>query len=540
MATGSGQLGVNSRGIETTNIRPQISVPSTSELYGTLAKIGAKLDAVAGEAFDKRAAAKGARDGMEAAKKTGVGDHVNEPDWWMSAARKSAFDASYRAGVRIDIDSRLEQAKRDHAYDPEGFKATADKIVSGFIQGAPGDYAVEVEQYAQGKVASAFDVVARMRQTKDQQEAVNTLGAREAQLKDDILARAALPGGIDSPEFAMAVVEFDGIQREKIANPLFAYTPEQAAIARENLDDTINGVRISTLAVEKYGAGGKGMAGRLEAMRFLEGEILNGEAYADVPQTKRIQYYNAAKKNVDAIYANDKIASDLEDEREREAARTRREIVGDYRLKIVTGEVDETTIKADPTLDDGQKATLIASARAQARREAADARRDAALGTALQAATYRQYSDRAAAGTLSAEDLADARDEGLSPGQIRTLSAKRDRVLKPVIDGVMAPLRDGLKGAGMGTMRGQNVLIARAEEEAAVWARMNPNAPLDEQLKVGGLMAKKYLGGKTPAKTPGEAANNTAAALRALAARKGSMSDRAYDEARNKIIHGGN
>jgi len=532
MATGSGPLGVNMRGGETTAITPTFDVPSLAPAFEELTRIGRRFDGVVNDALDKRAARKGAADGIAAA----GGATDKEPSFWMSDARKSAFESSYKAAIRTDIDSRISQAQRDNAYDPQGFKAEADKIVSGFVGGAPGDFAVDVELYARDKVAGAYDMVARARTNKDQTEAVNTLTARETALQDEIIDLVATPGGRDDPRFVRMAFEWEEIQTEKANNPLFAFTPEQADLKRAALTDRIAGTVVSTEAVTRYAEGGKGEVGYVAAKNFLSKEFMKGPEFQDIAPEKRTKYFAAALRNVEAVYAGDKAEADLKAAQEREEKARAREYAGDVRLKVMLGEVGEAEILNDAGLDDAAKASLISGARAQARRDAADARRDAAIERVGRVATYNAVRDQADAGTLSPGEIADHVQSGLlTPGQARTLAAKRDKSIKPIIDNVLGPLKDKLKDRG-GLARDVNVMMAKAEEEAAVWSRMNTDKPLDEQQRIGEMIAKKYLGGEK--KTRKDLTISKSDQLSALEKIKSTMPDSEYKRRRKEIKAG--
>ena len=260
---------------------------------------------------------------------------------------------------------------------------------------------------------------------------------------------------------------------------------------------------------------------------------------ADIPIARRQRLYRATSANLDAIYAGDRATAQEEARLEREERDAEREAADKWRLDVVLGGASEADINAATDIDDGTKASLIASARAQ-KRAAASAQRteDAAVRTAA-AATYKEYDDRATAGSLPEGEIADAVQAGfLTPGQAQTLRTKRDRGLSPVVRDVMAPVLDEAGKPGRG-IRGTAVAKAQAEELATRWARENPNATLEQRLAAGKTIAGQIF--KPPASAgggPAAAQRDKTSQLRALDAerKRTRMSDAEFRRRRKQIL----
>ncbi|MBJ7484364.1 hypothetical protein [Brevundimonas sp.] len=211
------------------------------------------------------------------------------------------------------------------------------------------------------------------------------------------------------------------------------------------------------------------------------------------------------------------------------------------------GEVTEAQINARTDLQDGDKAALTTSIRAQARRVQADVARDAALERANASSTWSAIRDEANAGTLTNSDIADYLNAGtITAGQAATARRMRDRGLAPVIQNVLAPVRDDRR-ARQSSQRGNAVPLATAEFHAANWAAANPNATLEQQLAFGKVVADTVYGASGAGRPAGDAAaararsSQVARANAAIAARRASGRPYSTAEAnrlRNEAIHG--
>lgn len=545
MATGSNlQPG---RGNQVSGLPPQVSTRTyDAEMWESAGKVFDQLTEAAKPDQIRRAQARGAIEGQE------VADGLREykPPMFqfgdVAAARQKAVETAYDARTRTDIDTHLEQVRRDNRYDPDAYKAAADEAVRGFIQGAPPEFAVQVESYAQDKAAAGLSVVANARVARDEQETVQALSARAGVLQERMVALAA-QGKMSDPEYVAASTEYSGLQDQRANNPAVLYSPEQRAVDDDKLDSEVLTANISRLSVNTYTAEGGGMAGFAAATRFLHDEVLEGEAFKGQAPEARQRIYRDATTQLTQFSAVDREQKKVEDEQERQRKAAQREAVGDLRLDILMGGVTEAQINARQDLDDGQKAGLIASARAQSRRERADVARDAALERSNASSTWAEVRDQANAGSLTNGEIADMLGAGtITAGQAATARRMRDRGLAPVIQNVLAPVRDASQRPGMSS-RGNAVQMAQAEAHAANWAAAHPNATLQEQLDFGKTVAATvFRPAGAGAPTTAAAANQSRAAQVArvnadIAQRRAAGRPYSTAEAnrlRNEAIHG--
>ena len=538
MATGTGPLGgPSSGGIETSRATPGADLSTgAAEAFSALANLGRTIqEDVVQPKLNEIAAQKGAKEGAALADGKAAPKFLTIGE--AGQARSRALEAAYMASTRNQIDAHLADARRANAYDPEAYDAASKKIISGFIQGAPPKFAVGVEAYAQDRALTHMQAVASERVQRDQQEVVLSLNAREAALSERIVDRVSVPGGEVTPEYFSDLHEYQALQAEKMHNPAIAFTPEQAAAATDKLLDAVQGALVTRNVVSDYTAAGRGLPGRAAALKKLTDEYENPQgAFADVSPDRRLKLFNGAKKELDAVYAGDRELQRAEeaDAREKRAEASARR--GELMLGVVTGAVDIKTIQADTTIDDAAKASLINAARAAARSEAAAARSAAATERLGRATAYRELSDQAAAGELDNEDVAAHVASGiLGAGQARTLATKNDKALKPIIDGVMQPYADKAKAAPYAATGVQRM---KAEEEGVRWARMNPHAPIDEQLRVGKMIADKYFGGAPVPKSETDDKRGRAAQLAALDAdrKAGRLTPAQFNEKRRALL----
>ncbi|WP_343829202.1 hypothetical protein [Brevundimonas olei] len=465
----------------------------------------------------------------------------------VAQARQRAVETAYEARVRQDVDARLGELRREFRYDPQGYEAKAQEVVSGFIQGAPPEFAVAVESYAQTKSRDGLSWVADQRAARDEQETVQALGVRIATLDERVIALASQPGGTEKPEYIEALAERAALQDQRATNPAFLYSDEQRAVDDDKLDNAVLGASVSRSAIEAYADGGKGQVGYAAATRFLNEEVLNGEAFKDLQPEARQRIYRDAMGQLRDYAAVDREERRAEEQAEREARAARRETVGDYRLRILLGEVTEADILADDSLTDTDKAGLVNSARAQVRRQQADARTTTALEKANAREIYGGFRDQAQAGTLTQSELADALNSGLiTQGQATTLRTLNDRTLKPVVEDVLAPVRDAAKAPGR-SIRGNAAAMVVAEEAAAQFVRANPDLTLEQRLAGGRAIAERVLGGAAQGRPQTQQNVNTerTAQLSALSAERTRrqqqgrpMSTAEYNRRRTEILHG--
>lgn len=706
MATGTGPLGVNTSTMNTTDLTPTVNIESTGDDWGRIAASMDRFVDVLKPTLKEQARVRGAEAGAAVAR----GERAYKSPALLNEINAEYEDAqrtAFMAGIRSDIDVREREIRGQYLYDPDGYRQAAGAMISGFVQGAPDVLAVDVEGYGKARVGNGMESVVAATTQRANQEAVATVTARQKSVEENLLDLAAAPDGELTPEYEQAWNEWRGLEGQKVANPLFAYTPEQSEIAEGKLYENVQGALLTRAVVKVFddvrkarGApagfaaaknflsqalidgrgpqsragpmtgfvspveGGRvssgfgpraapvagastdhngidyavpvgtpvkaaapgvvvsvsedGKSGKFVRVRHPDGTIsgyahlsaqdvqrgqvvkqgdilgasgatgttsgpnlhftlfkdgknidpaslldkptpeavasvdpaspaaLAGAAPADtptepllssIPVARRQRLYRATSATLDAIYAGDRAAAQEEARLEREEHDAEREAADRWRLQVMLGEKGEADVNAATDIDDGTKASLIASARMQKRAAASAQRAEQAAVRTASAETYKEYADRAKAGSLPEGEIADAVQAGfLTPGQAQTLRITRDRVLGPVVNNVMAPVRDAARGRS--AMRGTAVTMARAEDRAAQFARANPNATLEEQLAFGKTLAAEAF--KPPASSgggPAAAQRGEAAEMKALAAerkRKG-MSDAEFIRRRDAI-----
>ncbi len=546
MATGANlQPG---RGIQVSNITPQVSLRTgEAEAWDQAERVFNRLNEAAKPNLIRRAQERGMVEGVEVAEgkreyrapRFAFGD--------VAQARQRAVETAYEARVRQDVDARLGELRREFRYDPEGYEAKAQEVVSGFIQGAPPEFAVAVESYAQTKSRDGLSWVADQRAARDEQETVQALGVRIATLDERVIALASQPGGTEKPEYLEALAERAQLQNERAGNPAILYSDEQRALDDDKLDHAVLGASVSRSAIESYTDGGKGQVGYAAATRFLNEEVLNGEAFKDLKPEARQRIYRDAMGQLRDYAAVDREERRAEEQAEREARAARREAVGDYRLRILLGEATEADVLADDSLTDTDKAGLVNSARAQVRKQRESERQLVALERSNALGIYNEYKDQADAGTLTQSELADALGAGLlTAGQVATLRDRNDKQLKPVVDDVLAPVRDAARAPGRST-RGNAAAMVIAEEAATQFVRANPELTLEQRLAGGRAIAERVFGGAGQGRpqTQQNVQSGQAAQLDALSAERARraqngrpMGPAEYNRRRTEIMHG--
>jgi hypothetical protein len=514
MATGANiQPG---RGREVTNLPPQVDVRSNAaQVYGEAARTFDRFYDAAKPDLIRRAQARGGEEGAAIA----AGEQEYRRDIFtfgdVAAARAQAREAAFIARTRTDIEARDDQLRNEYRYDPEGYARASQEAISTFIQNAPAEWAVNVETFARTRQQASLASIAQARVARDDQETVQALAVREAKLTESLVALAA--NGVTSGEqYDALMAERDEVQTTRASNPAVLYSEDQRVADDEKLFDDLTTALVVRSAVQQYRANGRGGPGLAAASRYLEDNVLEGEAFADMDPGRRSRVHREARRQL-----SDFAVADREEERAREAAEAEaraeaRERAGEYRLRILLGEATEADILADETLDDGVQAGLVASARANARRLEREARSDAAAG---RSDAMQELMAQAGAGTLSTGEIADSVAAGLiNQQQARTLRSYNDQSLRPIIEDVMAPVRDVTSRGGMNRRPDYNANLAVAEEAAARFVRDNPDLTLEQRLAGGRAIAERVFGAAGAGRPGGAQTANTEQAARVRAA----------------------
>lgn len=492
MATGqSAQAG---RGMVLSNITPGADLRTgEAELWAQGERLLSKYEDANKTNLIRRAQQRGAIEGAAVADGAPMPERGFMFQGDVAEARTAALQSAYTARVRTDYDAREAQVRQQFRYDPEQYEAEMGRVRSGFIQEAPPEFAVDVETYANERAQRGLESVSSARMVRDDQEVVQALSVRHAKLTEDLVAMAA-QGQTESFEFMQAEAEYSALQDQREANPAILYSTEQRQADDERLGDGMTLAVINRDAVQTYSDSGRGLAGYAAAARFLEEEVLNGEAFADVDPGRRAKMHRDALTELRAFSTADREERRVAEEQERQRRAEMREAASSAALDASLGAVSEADILARTDLDDAGKSRALSARRAYDSRQRTEAATARALEVANETAIYQEFSDPADAGTLDLGELADAVNAGLIPeGRAQTLRTRNDRTLRPLVDDVMAPVREAARRPGA-SMRERDSNIARAEEGAAAWVRENPGATIEQRLQAGRWYAERYFG----------------------------------------------
>ncbi len=139
----------------------------------------------------------------------------------------SANRQAYLARVNTDRDETLEDLSLIHQADPKGFEDAANEARSKAIQGAGREYAVQIEQGYDRGIKRRLTRIARQRQSLDLTESKASIDARMTTLKSQIEGFAS-NGELASEESIYAMIDLANLRNEKVDNPLFTYSADQA------------------------------------------------------------------------------------------------------------------------------------------------------------------------------------------------------------------------------------------------------------------------------------------------------------------------
>lgn len=509
------------RGMVLTDATPGIDFRTgKAEMWGEAGRVFKKYEEAQRPNLIRRARERGAAEGVAVAE--GGPMPKRGPLFFgdVAEARQAALEEAYRARIKTDIDKREAEIRAEFSLDPEGYEREAGRMRSGFIQGAPPEFAVDVENYAVSLTQRGQEVVAQARVSRDNQEINQALTVRAAKLQEDLIAMAAR-GDTESLDYLQAEAEYVSVQDQRMSNPAILYSEDQRLADDEKLDDAMMVSVVNRDAIGQYDAAGRGLPGFAAAARYLDENLLNGEAFADIPAGRRAKMHRDAMAELRAFSAADREEARLADEQERERRREMREIADSLVLDASLGGVSDAEILARDDLDAASKSRILSANRARISRErtaASAARNEARLG---QVEAYNALRDGAEAGALSEAEIAEALNaDQITPGQAQTLRTRRDRTLAPLVDDVMSPVRDAANRPGASVMPDRNQRMARAEEGAARWVRDNPNATLEQRLQAGRWYAERHFGANANRPATGGGGNGGEAQARAARIRE--------------------
>lgn len=493
MATGSGIP--QSNAIVTSDITPTYAIPHDNAIAEALGHAGDAAQGIVNGLVEKHYQEVGAKEGAAVAAGTQAYKEIPVITD-VGRARQAAFQSSYLAGIKTDIDGHMDQVQRDNALDPAGFKAAADPVVSGYVKGAPGPFAVQVQQYAKAKADDAFQRLSDQKLARDQVTSVNGVNARQQTLSDQMLAMAS-SGQDNTPEYLAAQQEWTQNNSQKVGNPIFEFAPEQAAAAADKQADQLAGAVLTHHATLAYNDQGGGEAGKAAALDLLKTEALDdGGALKDMPPGQRLKLYGVAAANVRDLDKADAERRALQAEQDRQAHAAQRDTAGTLALGLVDGSVGEQEIHAAEARGDiepGAAARLILGSRAQARQAAAQ---DRAATAAERTANYGAMAELASNGQLTPAMLAQ-NGAALTPVQRIALKGRLDKNAKPIIENITglasAAFHDnGIQGAQA------RLLTENLHADAATFALNNPTATVGQQSAFSADWVKKHAGLNVP------------------------------------------
>jgi hypothetical protein len=509
MATGSGIP--QQTGIQTSEITPSYSIPHDNAIAEALGNAGDAAQGVINGLVEKHYAQKGADAGAKAATaqatandSAAVAAARPESDSAQQAAaqdkatadaaahyaslpvitdvgkaRQAAFQGSYLANIKTDIDTHIDATEQANTLNPSGFKDAADPIVAGYAKGAPPQFAVAVQDYAKQRAAAAFNKLSFAKTSHDQVTAVSDLNARQQSLTDDLASMAAA-GQDATPEFQAKQAEWNANNAQKVANPLFEFGPNMAAEAASKQQETLQGAVLTHHATAAYNEAGGGEAGKQAAEAMLKREALDdGGALSNVPPDKRLKLYGVALANVRDLDKADAEQRQIDAEKLRQQHADQRDMAGQLLWGLRDGTAtakDVRDAEHNHLIEPGAGGHLLASAEAMARRDAADAR----MATAAErTANYGAMDRMSADGLLTPKYLAE-HGSSLTGPQYAALKGSLDKKAKPAIDNITSFAGAAFHDNGI-TGASAKLAIQNLHADAYTWALNNPNSTTGQQ-----------------------------------------------------------
>ena len=425
------------------------------------------------------------------------------------------WDAARRTFDRLYDAAKPNLIRRAQALGTQEGREIAEgarEMGSAVPHGAPPDLAGGVETYAQQQAQRGLEQISSMRVARDDQEFAQSLGVRIAELDERMIALASR-GERDSAAYLEAQGERAELQTQRAQNPLILYSDDQRGLDDDKLDEAVLGADVTRLAMGVYSESGRGLAGQAAALRYLRENVLEGEAFRDLPPERTQRIYRDATSQLRDFTAADLADQRAADEDERQRRAAQREIVGDVRLRILLGEATEAEILSIEGIDDTARAGLIQSARSYTRQQQTMARQELALDRAAEAQTYNELRDQAQAGLLTNSDISDALAAGqITAGRAQTLRTLNDRAIRPLVDELMAPTRE--RARGRRNTAEQLMIAEQGATEAIRAGRVTADMTLDQRIAAGNAIRDSVFGGRTAGAPASGAARTNAAADR--------------------------
>jgi len=484
------------RGREVTNLSPQVDLRSNdAQAWQEAGRVFDRFREAAKPDLIRRAQARGGAEGAAIA--AGEAEYRASAFQFgdVAAAREQALQSAFTARTRTDIEARDDELRREHRNQPEAYERAAAEMVSSFVQGAPPEFAVDVETFARARVSQGLSGIANARVARDDQEVVQALGIRADTLSERLIALGSDPTkGIFSQEYVDAYTEYSALQDDRANNPSILYSTEQMNADDDKLFDAIQTASVVRLSVEQFTASGGGLPGRAAALRYLDDELLNGEIGAGMAPERRQRVYRDASRQFNDFTVADREQRRAEAEAERARDAAARDAVGAFALRIATGDaVSRDEIEGNPLFDDAQRATLVRSADAALRRTEQDARRDAEIERSSATGAMANLRLEAREGYLTPGDIAGYINSGaISRAQGSDLQGLSDKNLRPLIDDLLAPSQDRARDR---PNTSRQMMIA--ERAAIETARNSPNLTLEGRAAAGAVIRDRAFGAPT-------------------------------------------
>lgn len=232
MATGqSAQPG---RGMVLTDVTPGIDFRTgEAEMWGAVGRLAGQVEDLANPGLKRKAEELGRREGAEAARQTAAGEPTKAPRpllafGEMAEARMAASEAAYHAGVRADFDAREAEIQNEFTHDPEAYQERMAAVRSSFIQNAPPEYAVDLEEYANNRINLGVGAVSDRAISVQLREEADTLAGRMASLARQMVDETAANGG-PTVKYQMLREEYEGVRDARLSNPAIPYSETEAA-----------------------------------------------------------------------------------------------------------------------------------------------------------------------------------------------------------------------------------------------------------------------------------------------------------------------
>lgn len=231
MATG--QSAQPRRGVVLTDVTPGASFDTgEAQMWGAVGRLTDQITEAAKPGMKRRAEERGTREGAEAAAQTAAGEPATAPRPFlafgeMAEARMAAAEQAYHAGVRSDFDARENAVRLELSHDPEAYRERMAGVRSGFIQNAPPEYAVDLEQYATNRINEGVGSVSSRAAAVQLNEQAATLAGRMASLGQQMVDETTANGG-PTVRYEILRNEYDAVRQARLDNPAIPYSEAEA------------------------------------------------------------------------------------------------------------------------------------------------------------------------------------------------------------------------------------------------------------------------------------------------------------------------